>query len=94
MSGGSTTTTKRCAECGKPTVNPKFCDKSCAARFNNRRTPKRKPEGKCGGCGAPVTSGKRRCLACLTRDVEAANDRAEGVITVRRLVGSTARRSE
>jgi len=91
MSGGSTTTTKRCAECGKPTANPKFCDKSCAARFNNRRTPKRKPEGKCGGCGAPVTSGKRRCLACLAADAEAAKVRAEGIITVRRLDGSMER---
>ena len=31
-----------CSECGKFTENPKFCNKSCAATYNNKATPKRK----------------------------------------------------
>lgn len=84
-------TANTCAQCGKATSNPRFCDKSCAAKFNNRRSPKRKPEGKCASCGAPITSGKRLCSVCIDADVTAENDRAEGIITVRRLDGSTER---
>jgi hypothetical protein len=81
----------KCAECGRPTVNPKFCDKSCAAKFNNRRSPKRKPEGACASCRAPITSGKRLCAACTDANAAAAKDRADGFFTIRRLDGSTER---
>jgi len=33
---------KKCAQCNKPTKNPKFCSKSCSAIFNNIKNPKRK----------------------------------------------------
>ena len=84
-------TPNTCAQCGKLTANPRFCDKSCAAKFNNRNSPKRKPEGKCAGCGAPITSGKHLCSACKDAEVAAAKDRAEGIVTIRRLDGSAER---
>lgn len=31
----------KCLECKSDTSNPKFCSSSCAARFNNRKFPKR-----------------------------------------------------
>lgn len=32
----------KCLECGNQTVNPKFCNRSCAAKYNNKHYPKRK----------------------------------------------------
>lgn len=70
-SGGS------CLECGKEIRNPKFCNRSCAAKFNNKKYPKRiaAPESRyhpqnlgkpCFRCGKPIkTSGSKFCsLAC------------------------------
>src|SRR5262249_35210048 len=37
--------TKKCETCGRPTSNPRFCSRSCAAVANNIASPKRKPEG-------------------------------------------------
>jgi hypothetical protein len=39
----------------------KFCNKSCAAKYNNKKFPKRKPEGKCAVCGSPSTRRSRYC---------------------------------
>lgn len=33
-----------CLNCSCETTNPKFCNKSCAAKFNNTKFPKRKQE--------------------------------------------------
>ena len=84
-------TTSTCTECGKPTPNPKFCDKSCAASFNNRIKPKRKHEGRCAGCGAAIASVQRLCAGCTEGQLQEARDQAENVLTVRRLDGSTER---
>ena len=50
-----------CKECGTPTPNPKFCSRSCAASYNNRTKPKRKPEHKCVDCGKPINAKRSRC---------------------------------
>ena len=43
---------KKCDCCGKETTNPRFCSKSCAAKVNNVKYPKRKITRKCSkeGC--------------------------------------------
>lgn len=33
---------RNCLKCGKFTGNPKFCDRSCSASYNNKKSPKRK----------------------------------------------------
>ena len=50
-----------CLFCKTNTNNPKFCSRSCAAKYNNTMFPKRKPEHKCIDCGKPITAGKKRC---------------------------------
>lgn len=39
----------------------KFCGSSCAATFNNKRHPKRKPQHSCKECSAPVNAKRRYC---------------------------------
>lgn len=56
--------------CSKPTLNPRFCSKSCAATVNNSASPKRRPESVCSGCHTPVRSGVRLCSECLSRKRE------------------------
>lgn len=51
----------KCLFCEKETTNPKFCSRSCAASYNNKKVPKRKPENKCIDCGKPITSNRIRC---------------------------------
>lgn len=51
-----------CLNCGKETSNPKFCNRSCAAKYNNVHHPKRKTKKKCTICGGPVKSHRHnRC---------------------------------
>lgn len=50
-----------CTYCSSPTENPKFCSKSCAAKENNRRFPKRKLQGKCRSCGKTIHTIDRWC---------------------------------
>lgn len=38
-----------------------FCKRSCAASYNNRKAPKRHPEGKCRVCQAPIRTTERWC---------------------------------
>lgn len=57
-----------CLHCKKETSNPKFCSKSCAASYNNKLFPKRKPEHKCKSCNASITSSKRLCEDCSNRN--------------------------
>jgi hypothetical protein len=54
----------KCNNCGNETTNPKFCNKSCAASFNNKRFPKRKPQNICKDCSVVITSGRTRCKPC------------------------------
>src|SRR5262249_47822344 len=46
--------TKKCETCGRPTSNPRFCSRSCAAVTNNAASPKRKPEGECRRCRTAI----------------------------------------
>ena len=56
--------TRNCETCGRPTPNPRFCSRSCAAVANNIASPKRKPEGECQRCRTAVSRSKRYCDAC------------------------------
>lgn len=38
-----------------------FCSRSCSAIYNNRKNPKRRPEGKCKQCGQIINTSKRYC---------------------------------
>lgn len=53
-----------CSGCGNPTLNPKYCTRSCAATNNNHIIPRRKPTGSCKLCGSPVSTRKRYCPPC------------------------------
>jgi len=53
-----------CFQCGKDTANPKFCGRSCSARFNNKNYPKRKPEGICKTCGVVIAKSLLFCKKC------------------------------
>lgn len=57
----------KCLNCNKETVNPKFCSKSCAAIYNNKKFPKRKKISKCIECGQLVTSRRKYCQDCLIK---------------------------
>jgi hypothetical protein len=47
-----TKTIKKCLHCGKVTHNPKFCNSSCAASYNNKVSPKKEKTFKvCPTCG-------------------------------------------
>lgn len=54
----------QCLQCEALTENPKFCNRSCSATYNNKRSPKRKPEHKCLDCGSPCTARRARCADC------------------------------
>lgn len=52
----------RCQFCKKETDNPKFCDKSCAAKLNNRKYPKRtSADNYCLSCNASIANDKKYC---------------------------------
>lgn len=55
-----------CSLCSKPTTNPKFCSRSCAAKVANTLAPKRKrKERTCQGCLAKHTDPQRKfCSPC------------------------------
>lgn len=49
-----------CLECGKETKNPKFCNRSCSAKYNNRKYPKRLlPKSYCLFCGGEIVGRKK-----------------------------------
>lgn len=65
-----------CKQCGKETTNKKFCNTSCAAKYNNAhrtfkpREDKRTKESICPKCGNPflanirATVNETRCSKC------------------------------
>lgn len=57
----------QCLKCRQETSNPKFCSQSCAASFNNRKFPKRSPEGTCIKCPTKVPTTRKYCKRCLRR---------------------------
>jgi hypothetical protein len=44
----------------------KFCNRSCAASYNNSQTPKRIKEGNCNTCGKLISKARKYCDICLT----------------------------
>lgn len=51
---------KACIQCGKETLNPKFCCRSCAATFNNIATPKRKAKPKPYRAPKPILTDEEK----------------------------------
>jgi hypothetical protein len=76
-----------CLHCQKKPGKPKFCSRSCAAAFNNRRSPKRGPQGKCAGCGAAIPTRQKRCAACAATEAEARRRGAENIQSFRTPAG-------
>jgi len=54
----------RCTQCNEFTVNAKFCSRSCAATFNNKKYPKVKRKYKCLTCDVPTCSRRKYCDGC------------------------------
>lgn len=54
-----------CLYCGKEITNPKFCNRSCAASYNNKIAPKRTKEGTCKICGIAISAGRTYCTKCF-----------------------------
>lgn len=54
----------KCIECSNKTSNPKFCSRSCAATYNNKKSPKRSMEGRCKKCQTSISSGRTYCKEC------------------------------
>lgn len=44
-----------------------FCNRSCAATYNNKKFPKRKLEGICIKCGEPCSSELQQCKKCINK---------------------------
>ena len=53
-----------CLHCNNPTINPKFCNLSCAAKFNNKKFPRKEKSGKCKHCGAVIKLTRVYCNKC------------------------------
>lgn len=53
-----------CLNCSQETSNPKFCSRSCAAKYNNRAFPKRALESICADCKRPCSKSRSYCRSC------------------------------
>ena len=54
-----------CQFCSVSTPNPKFCSRSCAAKFNNKIIPKRKKVlGNCKKCNCEIQKNRMYCKLC------------------------------
>ncbi len=87
---------KQCINCEKEIPEykdkrQKFCDRSCAATFNNRLHPKRRPERLCSRCSKPLSSGAKLCQGCVNaRHLE----RVQGQPTVNYMLKDSASRAK
>ena len=43
-----------------------YCSRSCACSANNKKNPRRKPEGTCIKCGVPCKSSRQKCPKCIS----------------------------
>lgn len=77
-----------CKGCGRPTANPLFCSRSCAAKVNNMSTPKRRPEGQCSVCGTPLSKTRKVCVECREREALAAERQRKNLRKYRSLSGA------
>lgn len=87
-----------CIVCGKPRgSNPRFCSRSCAAKHNNKVSPKRRPGGTCERCGEAILKGKQYCEACRAQVKEGkqreADQQRENIRSWRTLAGEDIERS-
>lgn len=53
-----------CLNCQVPTKNIYFCSRSCAAKINNHKYPKRKKIESLCACGSNKTTTARYCRTC------------------------------
>lgn len=83
----TSTESRSCPVCGKPTKNPKFCSRSCSAQATNRERPKRKPEGSCQKCGASISTRYRLCSACQQVAAEERAEKEQNIRSFRTLAG-------
>jgi predicted HNH restriction endonuclease len=60
----------KCLNCQKETNNPKFCSRSCAATYNNKKYPKRTPNKKCARCNNLITYNLKYCNDCKFKQGE------------------------
>lgn len=51
----------KCKHCKHPTDNPKFCNRACAAKYNNKVAPKRRRSGSCKTCKTPILANRTYC---------------------------------
>jgi len=58
----------RCLQCSNLTINPKFCNQSCAAKFNNKFKTKRKLKNTCVLCQTGIHKKSKFCKTCKTND--------------------------
>jgi len=64
-----------CIVCQCETSNPKFCTRSCAARFNNTAFPKKKKQPhQCKKCLVPLELPRIVCNECLTTGTKKTRD--------------------
>ena len=59
----------KCLTCGLEHNNPKFCSRSCAAKWTNKNYPKRKKvrlDKWCEICGISIDSRSNRCRKCCS----------------------------
>lgn len=57
----------QCQWCNIETSNPKFCSRSCAAKFNNisGKYKRRAPEGNCRTCKKQISTRTTWCKECI-----------------------------
>ena len=56
-----------CLTCGKTHNNPKFCSRSCSAKWTNVKYPRRKKinfSNRCEMCGVEIDYRSKRCIKC------------------------------
>jgi len=64
----------KCHHCGQNTTNPTFCNRSCAASFNNQKHPKRsKQKTFCKHCGVLIVGRRTTCDTCNPSYVDWSN---------------------
>lgn len=58
-------TLRKCIECEKETYNPSFCSRTCAAKYNNAKNPKRKKRvWHCEKCGCTKERPHHKAHIC------------------------------
>jgi len=73
-----------CKNCKAKTQNPAFCSKSCAASYNNKLYPKRKPQQRyCKHCQTEVFNRRTVCDDCNPAIVDWSTKRLSDMVGLR-----------